>query len=124
MNQQDKERLQARIPDGWWRGIDIGPGWDKIVLDLDADLSEMDPDYTIHQVKEKFGGLRYYTAHKSKQDPELMARWQARIMQAENESFKTCEECGEPGVLRDSGWIKTRCDEHSNGDPPLENWFS
>jgi len=32
-----------------------------------------------------------------------------RINEAESESYKTCETCGEPGKARGGGWIKTIC---------------
>jgi hypothetical protein len=35
-----------------------------------------------------------------------------RIETAQQESFRTCETCGQPGRLRESGWIKTSCDEY------------
>jgi hypothetical protein len=33
---------------------------------------------------------------------------------AELESIHTCEICGQPGELREDGWIKTLCDEHGS----------
>jgi len=56
------------------------------------------------QVKEKFGGLRYYMTCGSDQIYDL-------ISEAEALSYKTCEECGNPGEERDTGWIKTLCTE-------------
>ena len=54
------ERILRRIPDGWGRWISCGPGWYPIVVRLDTELAAIDPGYVVHQVKEKFGGLRYY----------------------------------------------------------------
>jgi hypothetical protein len=54
------ERILRRIPDGWGRWISCGPGWYPILVHLDTQLAAIDPGYVVHQVKEKFGGLRYY----------------------------------------------------------------
>jgi len=35
-----------------------------------------------------------------------------RIETAQQKSFRTCETCGQPGRLRESGRIKTSCDEY------------
>jgi hypothetical protein len=37
-----------------------------------------------------------------------------RILAAQEESFHTCEICGQPGELREDSWIKTLCDEHAS----------
>ncbi|MGH2879027.1 MAG: hypothetical protein ACRDK4_05395 [Solirubrobacteraceae bacterium] len=57
------DALQAmllRIPDGWGRWISCDRGWYPLLVELDEQLRALLPDYVIHQVKEKFGGLRYY----------------------------------------------------------------
>jgi hypothetical protein len=38
-----------------------------------------------------------------------------RIEAAIQESFHTCEVCGQSGKLREDGLIKTLCDEHEAG---------
>jgi len=55
------------------------------------------------QVKEKFGGLRFYIGSGN---TEIFGM----IRMAEEISFKICEECGSPGKNRSGGWIKTLCD--------------
>ena len=55
------------------------------------------------QVKEKFGGLRFYMTIHSDEIYSL-------VEEAEGLSWKTCEECGEPGETRSGGWIHTYCD--------------
>jgi hypothetical protein len=55
------EQILRRIPDGWGRWISCGPGWYPILARLDTGLAAIDPGYVVQQVKEKFGGLRYYT---------------------------------------------------------------
>jgi hypothetical protein len=54
------ERILRRIPDGWGRWISCQPGWYPMIARLDDDISTLLPHYEVHQVKEKFGGLRYY----------------------------------------------------------------
>jgi len=86
----------------------VGPGWHDILKRLINDLFELGWDGRVLQVKEKFGGLRFYVGSANKAIHE-------RIDAAANESLVTCEECGAPGALRQGGWLKTLCDEHSKG---------
>ena len=58
------------------------------------------------QVKEKFGGLRFYVDGGDD--------WvYGAISMAESMSYRTCEVCGAPGKTRGTGWIRTTCDEHT-----------
>lgn len=57
------------------------------------------------QVKEKFGGLRFYY-HGGDDQVTGMVRM------AESWAARTCEECGERGTMRHGGWIRTLCDKH------------
>lgn len=57
------------------------------------------------QVKEKFGGLRFYYNGGDEFVSGLAAM-------AESMSYVTCEECGNPGAQNNSGWIRTLCQEH------------
>lgn len=54
------ERILNRIPDGWGRWIDCGPGWYPIVVNLADKIAELVPMYEVHQIKEKYGTLRFY----------------------------------------------------------------
>jgi hypothetical protein len=54
------QRILLRIPDGWGRWISCDRGWYPLLVELDAQLRTPLPNYVLHQVKEKFGGLRYY----------------------------------------------------------------
>lgn len=94
-------------------GASVGPGWVPLVDRLIARLIDFGWDRDCHQIKEKFGGLRFYIGAGSE---EL---WSA-IDDAEKESVRTCEECGAPGVRRSRGWIKTLCDDHAGGRGALE----
>ena len=57
------------------------------------------------QVKEKFGGLRFYVNSASSEQ-------HAVISFVENLSYHTCEECGSnKEVTQTTGWIKTLCSD-------------
>jgi hypothetical protein len=84
----------------------VGPGWRDILTRLLKDLELLNWDGTIFQVKEKFGGLRFYIGGGN--DAIFM-----RIKQAEAESYRFCEYCGEPGKLYRSGWWRTLCMVHA-----------
>lgn len=119
-------------------GFSCGDGWFQIVWDLSEkieaalkclDVERGTPETTnatkhpkqsaaeafrVVQVKEKFGGLRFYTNYHTDEIGKL-------IGDAERLSYKTCEVCGQPGVLRGSHWLFTACDEHSKGEKPRED---
>jgi len=83
----------------------VGPGWYPLIKELIEDLIEMGWDKEVCQIKEKFGGLRFYVNLASDEMYD-------RISQAEADSYETCEETGRPGKLRqDLGWWVTLCDE-------------
>ncbi len=52
--------MLVRIPDGWGRWISCDRGWYPLLVELDEQLRTLLPNYVINQVKEKYGGLRYY----------------------------------------------------------------
>lgn len=82
------------------------PGWENLIKELDSKLSELDPNYTIDQIKEKFGGLRYYISTDSKNADKM---FQLEI-EYERKSFTICEYCGsEEDVTTEGGWLKTLC---------------
>lgn len=85
-----------------------------IVDALYAKAIEIDPDLVVEQVKEKFGGLRFYY------DSDALNVIDKLVDEAEEQCWKTCEACGAPGVLRGGGWLMTACDEHSDGRAPLD----
>lgn len=83
---------------------DMGEGWRPIVSKLLIALDQPDIkwDHHITQVKEKFGGLRFYVGSASDKAYKL-------IHDAEAESYKICMKCGQPGEPRNNGWITTLC---------------
>ena len=86
-------------------------GWNIIIKNLIEDLIELGWDKKIVQVKEKFGGLRFYVVSGSDEIYD-------RISTAEKESYETCETCGEKGELRLVGWYKTLCNKHHEERKP------
>ncbi|WP_052742719.1 hypothetical protein [Mycobacterium nebraskense] len=104
------ERILRRIPDGWGRWISHDAGWYPIVANLDERLAAIDPDYVVHQVKEKFGALRYYCAPSDDPSAALQEAFREIIDEAQRMSAIICERCGEPGILhRRCHWRKTLC---------------
>lgn len=103
--------LQTRMADGFAHG----DGWFDIVWRLCEDLEPLVNKvekatgcrFEVLQVKEKFGGLRFYVNHRTE------AIW-GRIEEAELESLQTCESCGLPGGRREGGWIRTLCENHAH----------
>jgi hypothetical protein len=61
------------------------------------------------QVKEKFGGLRFYVDNCDDYVRGVIAM-------AESMSYRTCEHCGSPGKQTGKGWIKTLCDNCNASD--------
>lgn len=88
----------------------VGEGWHEIIRALEEQLNLIDPDYTLQQVKEKFGGLRYYAS-----TDQSDTNFHDLIRQAEEKSERTCEVCGEAATTQSiRGWWKTLCEEHYN----------
>lgn len=118
MNKELETKLVARWPK-WFNvngsiqrtlmpfGFECGDGWFDIIWRLCENIDSLaGPEFEVMQVKEKFGGLRFYTYNGS---PEI----DKMIEQAESESYKTCEVCGEPGKPQGKSWIKTVCEKHA-----------
>lgn len=116
MEEQEEVRWQEelnakRLKTKSWYGCIAPDGWKDIVLKADEMMAFIDPDYEIHQIKEKFGTLRYYFGTTFEYGTvqsnimEAIERW------AESRSANTCESCGKYGELRDYSWIVTLCDK-------------
>jgi hypothetical protein len=102
---------------------DIGPGWitlidalcctiqnyvDNIHFRLEEGASVPENIQPVAaQVKEKFGGLRFYVDGGDRVTDGMIAL-------VETLSTSVCEDCGHPGTRRSGGWIRTLCDEHHN----------
>ena len=88
--------ILRRIPPKRGRYIDVGPGWYAIIVQLDQELAQIDPDYVVRQVKEKLGGLRYYYATER---ADLRPAMDRLVRGAEAAADRTCEITGHAGVL-------------------------
>lgn len=95
-------------------GFDCDDGWywliDKVCSNLqwNTDNNNRDGEYpqvVATQIKEKFGGLRFYVQSATREQ-------YAVISFAETLSYSMCEECGSTKNLgRTSGWIKVLCED-------------
>ncbi|MEL0645356.1 hypothetical protein V6251_13265 [Olleya sp. Ti.3.14] len=83
--------------------LQIGSGWNRLVLDLVIELSNNGWDLKVDCIKEKYGGLSFYIDHK----------FFNIVENYHLESFEVCESCGRPGYLRSyKNIIYTACDTH------------
>lgn len=94
-------------------GFEIGDGWYEIVKELSRELEleilklpKADREYACaSQVKEKYGGLRFYMHSETNEMSWL-------IREAEQRASKTCEQCGSSAKCRnENGWYTTLCDK-------------
>jgi len=112
--------------------IDYMPGWLEIIEELFSSIAQvLTPEdatnFKINQIKEKFGGLRfYYSGQGIRVDIQTgngLVSMQEKtensnlsidtlIGAAEKKSQKTCIYCGDEGVLRVGGWVRVTCDKH------------
>ena len=104
-----RNNFYDKKPEGY---ISIDEGWYRLVLDCHNEIVRIDPEYTIHQIKEKFGALRYYCELSESywETPvDERATINAVIARYEAISRVTCEATGKSGVLMKSpgGWFKT-----------------
>jgi len=113
MNKENTEYLLKKFPQLYQRhmlpmsetcmcwGFDCGDGWFGIIEKLSEQLEPL--GVIAEQVKEKYGGLRFYYDGPPEADEYVMA--------AEEQSLETCEVCGEPGTINEGGWLQVRCSE-------------
>lgn len=118
-------------------GFDVGDGWYPLVYQLSKFITsqveneksrakyDKKPQEDIEkisvvaeQVKEKYGTLRYYWrgVGLSRATEE---RIEGAVSFAEWMSAYICEDCGNPGETRGGGWLRTLCNRHAKGRPPL-----
>jgi hypothetical protein len=103
-------------------GFECGDGWYQILDSLCGNIQHyIDwknksvaagykdwtpvPQVVAVQVKEKFGGLRFYYDGGDEHISGM-------VRMAESWASHTCEECGAPGKHRSGSWIRTLCDTH------------
>lgn len=96
-------------------GFECGDGWFDLIYDLSKKIenkniqffADGDEEHLVKavQIKEKFGGLRFYTNFYF----EDVEEW---IKEAEDKSERTCENCGKLGSIKSKhGWLLCRCEE-------------
>lgn len=101
-------------------GIECGDGWFMLIDQLSQHIdsyrdSNNVPPVTVTQVKEKFGGLRFYITGGDNFVDGLIAF-------AETLSYKICENCGTTfNVGKTSGWIQVLCQDCAKKQKK-ENW--
>jgi hypothetical protein len=96
-------------------GFAIGAGWYPILeklcsniqhhLDWKEKQGNAVTQVVVEQIKEKFGGLRFYYQGGDDQVHGM-------VRMAESWAGIACEECGGIGTQRNGGWIRTLCDKH------------
>lgn len=112
--------LRERFPemyDNVYCGIYVGQGWYRIVEQTSAAIynhckwqiknKRMTQFPNVAQIKEKFGGLRFYVDNADE-------FCYGAIALAEIVAANTCEVCGNIGKLRQGGWLSTLCDKHES----------
>lgn len=105
--------------DGWYDLIDETCSWiEEIIKKLPQEEIEEMRQYwgeggelpsiedilpAAVQIKEKFGGLRFYMSWQTEAMDEI-------IRQAEGVAERTCMACGKEGKMRGDGWLTVQCD--------------
>ena len=88
------------FPLGWRKAF----GW-EMLKELDQVIREDKLEsFGIEQIKEKFGGLRFYCAGGNRKIHDIISKY-------EELSYKTCIECGKPAEWISKGWISPWCGE-------------
>jgi hypothetical protein len=103
MNYQE---LKEKHPSILKCSIDVGPGWYPIIDELCQEMKDAGYEglYWAVQIKEKFGGLRFYTNFGCTELYNM-------VTEAEHRAEKTCEETGRPGSIKNvDGWLKCTAD--------------
>ena len=107
-------------------GFECGSGWYDLINQLCIEISEVVQSTekkiwpNVVQVKEKFGGLRFYISYSDFSEARLNEADQAvskealekisqLIVMAESKSLVTCEDCGLPGKCYQSSWVHVKC---------------
>jgi hypothetical protein len=93
----------GQVPNEWSKKIVTQEQIDEAKAKLDEETLKVP---VASQVKEKFGGLRFYVQAATDKHYQY-------ISFAESMSYRTCEECGAPGKTYTDGWHTTLCDIHA-----------
>lgn len=97
-------------------GFGVGRGWEGLIRELCQKIEELLPeehDFSVQQVKEKFGSLRFY-AFAPALDKDIRQKIDKLIELAERQSFEICEVCGAPARIETGGrgWVRALCQKH------------
>ena len=79
-------------------------GWLKLIDELSGKIVKLNKDIEACEVKEKFGGLRFYIDGGNKKIWDLINKY-------EEKSFTICEKCGKSGRIRGTNWYITLCNK-------------
>ncbi len=104
------EEIRKAYPEYFTTYPECGKGWDKIIRDFFDVVVKQVPnaaDFSLLQLKEKFGELRiYFSLSENVSDEARQAVHEAYDV-ASRASLNTCEVTGEPGqlVVRQHVWM-------------------
>ena len=102
-------KIDFDIDDGWFNIIDLLCHSIQTHINWQNRNELTVEQVTVLQLKEKFGGLRFYYQGGDDYVSGL-------VVMAEQLSERTCERCGDKGKLRSGGWVKCLCDRHYQGE--------
>jgi hypothetical protein len=116
-----EKRMEEKYPAMFskpYGGFAVGEGWWPIIESLCANIQshtdwwnknrETRPvveQVVVAQIKEKFGGLRFY--YEGGDD-----KIRGMVRMAEAWADAVCEDCGTPATKKTTGWIRNVCDKH------------
>lgn len=85
--------------------ISVDEGWRPLLIDLDAALTEADPELRYITIAQKYGRLLVYTTSTTSEAARLL------IHRAEELSERTCEMCGDTtaSMCQRGSWLRTLC---------------
>jgi hypothetical protein len=109
------------VGEGWWPVIEALCGqidsytkWRNNTREAllkinppNLEIPDAVPQVVVAQIKEKFGGLRFYYDGGDQHISGM-------VRMAEAWADRSCETCGAPGTKREGGWIRTLCDHHEH----------
>jgi len=123
------EKTYSKMFSGPYGGFEISAGWWPVIESLCKNIQDhidwvndtrdslikdnpynhvipdVIPQVEVQQIKEKFGGLRFYY----RGGDEAIA---GMVRMAEAWAGHSCEVCGAIGKSRGGGWVRTLCDLH------------
>lgn len=93
------------LPSGWREAFGL-----QMVEELNEILKKANyvDEYRIQQIKEKFGGLRWYANDVPREIYVEYLAWEDKYYEL---STRTCIRCGKPATKISAGWISPFCDD-------------